>query len=56
MERGEKSYGKMLKSVSLLENGIDEKEEVAADEDKMADAGYQGCQVALKGHLSDEGK
>lgn len=30
--------------------------EVLTDKDKMADAGYQGCQVALKGHLSDEGK
>lgn len=42
----------MLKRVLLWENGIDE----SKDEDKMADAGYQRCQVALKGHLSDDGK
>lgn len=55
--RGKKSAsGKTLESVSLLENGIDESKDVAADEDETAAAGYQACQVALKGHLSHEGK
>lgn len=46
----------MLKSVLSWENAIDESKEGAADGDKMADAGYQGCHAALKGHLSDERK
>lgn len=41
----------MLISVLLWENAIDKSEKVAAGKDKMADRGYRGCQVALKGHL-----
>lgn len=46
----------MLESVLLLGNDIDQRKGVQADNDKMADVGYQECGVAHKVHLSNEGK